>query len=151
MGDTLTAGLGTIDDDNDLPSTFPDDYDFQWVRGSTDIPGATSHEYTLTDDDEGHTIKVTVSFTDNDGFAESRTSAATASVAAMPSDGCTPHDLRLVGGDNDREGEVEICRNNEWRNVCDDNWQKVDADVACKQLGYTRGAQKETITLRVRA
>ena len=53
------------------------------------------------------------------------------------------HDeVRLVGGDSESEGDVEYCRNNEWRYVCDDNWDKKDADVACRQAGYPRGAYR---------
>ncbi len=145
VGNTLTANKGTIADSDGLPS-FPGGFTFQWVRGGTNISGATSREYTLTDDDQGNTLKVRVSFTDNEGFSEGPLeSVATSSVAAMPANGCTPDDLRLVGGDNDREGEVEICHNNQWRNVCDDDWEKVDANVACKQLGYTQGARRATI------
>ena len=145
VGDTLVAGRGTIADTNGLPS-FPSGFTFQWVRGSGDIMDATANEYTLTDDDETQTIKVKVSFTDDDGFAEGPLeSDATAAVAAAPTNSCPSHDLMLVGGDNDREGSLYICRNNQWGNVCDDLWGKVDANVACKQLGYTRGAQKETI------
>ncbi len=74
VGQTLTAGQGTIADSDGLPSTFPDDYTFQWVRvdagTGTDIGGATSHTYTLADADEGKTIKVEVSFTDDDSNSE---------------------------------------------------------------------------------
>ena len=57
---------------------------------------------------------------------------------------CTEADLRLIGGDNAREGSLQICHNEDWRHVCDDHWDKTDADVACRQLGYP-GAQRETI------
>ena len=47
-----------------------------------DIAGATSSTYTLVAADEGTTIKVKVSFTDDASNPETRTSAATATVAA---------------------------------------------------------------------
>ena len=47
----------------------------------TNISGATSITYTPVDDDVGKTIKVRASFTDDAGFDEERTSAATAAVA----------------------------------------------------------------------
>ena len=30
---------------------------------------------------------------------------------------------------------MEICNNNQWGTVCDDDWDNVDASVACLQLG----------------
>ena len=57
---------------------------------------------------------------------------------------CGEGDLRLVGGNNDREGSVQICHDDEWGHVCDDGWAKVDANVACRQLGYP-GAREATI------
>ncbi len=88
VGQMLTAGIGDIADANGLPATFPDDYTFQWIRvdGSTEtnLPSATSHTYMPVAADVGTTLKVRVSFTDNAGNAEARTSAATAAVIAAP-------------------------------------------------------------------
>ncbi len=47
-------------------------------------PGGTGASYTLTEDDEGLTIQVWVSFTDDVGNEETLTSAATEAVAATP-------------------------------------------------------------------
>ena len=33
-------------------------------------------------------------------------------------------------------GRVEICIHNVWGSVCDDGWNRADANVACGQLGY---------------
>ena len=83
VGQTLTAGFGTIADTNGLPSgSFPTGYTFQWLRGGTTISGATAQTYTLVDADIGSGISVTVSFRDGAGNDESLTSAATAAVAA---------------------------------------------------------------------
>ena len=88
VGQTLTAGLGTIADTDGLPATFPDDYAFQWIRvdGSdeTNIPGATQSTYMPVAADVGKTLKVRVSFEDDAGFDEARTSTATAAVIAAP-------------------------------------------------------------------
>ena len=83
VGQTLTAGTSGIMDSDGLTSPG---YTYQWVRvdGSTesDISGATSITYTLVAADEGKTIKVKVSFTDDASNAETLTSTATAAVAA---------------------------------------------------------------------
>ena len=50
---------------------------------------------------------------------------------------CTNGDIRLRGGTNCFEGQVEICNNNAWGTVCDDFWDTFDARVACRQLGFS--------------
>ena len=82
VGETLTADTTGIFDVDGLSGTT---FSYQWIsndgNSDTDIVGATSSTYTLVSGDEGKTIKVTVSFTDEEGFEESLTSAATATVA----------------------------------------------------------------------
>ena len=48
---------------------------------------------------------------------------------------CTQGSIRLQGG-NATSGRVEICNSNEWGTVCDDLWDTVDAQVACRYLGF---------------
>ena len=90
---TLTADIGTMDDANGLPDGFPADYTFQWVRFDDDgmtnptvIAGATSRTYALENVDAGKTIKVEVSFTDDLGYSETRSSSATEVVEAANDD-----------------------------------------------------------------
>ena len=83
VGQTLTAGTTAIMDDDGLTSVS---YTYQWIRvdggTETNISGATASTHTLVAADQGTTIKVRVSFTDDASNAETLTSAATAAVAA---------------------------------------------------------------------
>ena len=86
VGQTLTAGTTAIMDADGLTSVS---YTYQWIRVATDntetnISGATASTHTLVAADQGTTIKVTVSFTDDASNAETLTSAATAVVSAAP-------------------------------------------------------------------
>ena len=44
--------------------------------------------------------------------------------------------LRLQNGTHPWEGVLYVRIKNEWRAVCDDRWDLIDAKVACRQLGY---------------
>ena len=83
MGQTLTASTSGIMDADGLDNVS---YSYQWMRSGdgadSDIADATGSTYDLADVDQGKTIKVRVSFTDDRNNQESLTSAATRAVAA---------------------------------------------------------------------
>ena len=88
VGQMLTAVIGDIADTDGRPTTFPNDYTFQWVsvdasNTETEV-GTDSNTYTPVAADLGSTIRVEVSFTDAAGHAEDPlASDATAAVTAM--------------------------------------------------------------------
>ena len=45
--------------------------------------------------------------------------------------------MRLVGGSDSSEGRVEIQVAGVWGTVCYNNWGDIDAEVVCRQLGFT--------------
>ena len=69
-----TVGIADVD----VLGTFS----YQWLADGTAISGATSSTYTLTASEVGDAISLTVTFTDNEGYSESLTSAATHEVVA---------------------------------------------------------------------
>ena len=85
VGKTLTADTSGIADDDGLDKAS---FSYQWFsndgNADTDIQDATASTYTLLDADIGRTIKVTVSFTDGAGNAETLTSEPTDAVEGKP-------------------------------------------------------------------
>ena len=81
VGETLTASTSGIADQDGLDDVS---YGYQWIAGGSDVGGATGSTYTLTSSEQGQTIRVRVTFTDDAGNAESLASAATAQVEARP-------------------------------------------------------------------
>ena len=80
-GETLTATTEHIEDEDGLTGAV---FAYQWIRSDTDIEGAISSTYTMTDDDEGKAIQVRVTFSDDAGNEESLTSYARLSAPPPP-------------------------------------------------------------------
>ena len=95
VGQTLTADTSGIDDADGLTSPA---FSYQWVANDEDIAGATGSSYTLTEDDEGKAITVTVSFTDAEGNPETLTSDPTGEVAAAPAQNIQATGVPTISG-----------------------------------------------------
>ena len=118
-GHVLTAAAGTIADADGLSGVH---YTYQWVRvdadgtsNATPISGATYATYALTADDEGKRVKVQVSFIDDLGNGETRTSAAYPSSGTVAAGSCPAPDLdgrRRVWTGTVTVGPVRIVNNN---------------------------------------
>ena len=91
--ETLTADTTGIADEDGLTNVS---YSYQWIAGGSDIDGATGSTYTLTASEQGQTIQVRVSFTDDRNNAETLTSEATGAVAAADNRAATG--LPTIGG-----------------------------------------------------
>ena len=83
VGEELSVDTSGVADDNGMTAAA---FTYQWIRSDgaagSDIENATGASYTLVDADEGKSIKVRVSFTDDDGYRETLTSTETDEVAA---------------------------------------------------------------------
>lgn len=52
---------------------------------------------------------------------------------------CMDGDVRLRDGTNHLEGRLEICMNNAWGTVCEDEFTSAEARIVCSQLGFNEG------------
>ena len=97
-GAILEVDISGIRDQNGLPDTFA----YQWFRsdGTNDTPidEATKSSYTLASEDGGQRIKVQVTFTDKNGFPESRDSDLTAVINHSATGRPTISGSLVVGG-----------------------------------------------------
>ncbi len=56
----------------------------------------------------------------------------------VSTDGCKDSGaILLKGGSSPKEGRVEICMDSEWGTICDNDWDTPDAQVVCRQLGFS--------------
>ena len=68
-------------------------------------------------------------------------------IATDPNVTCTDGDVRLMGGARDNEGRVEICYENHWGALCDNQWDNNDGMVVCRQLGFNTNGKKPHLFL----
>ncbi len=62
----------------------------------------------------------------------------------------TTGDVRLVGGEDEYEGRVEICQDGTWQSICQgSDWSQEDATVTCRQLGYSLLCKLETVFISI--
>lgn len=47
--------------------------------------------------------------------------------------------VRLRDGPSSLEGRLEICLNNAWGTVCDDEFTSDEAIIVCAKLGFNQG------------
>ena len=60
---------------------------------------------------------------------------------------CADGQVRLVDGDTDVEGRVEICFSRRWGTISGNGWTHRESTVVCNDLGYeTTGRLRQTLT-----
>ena len=157
VGETLYADVAGISDADGLDNVS---YGYQWLRndGSADsnITGATGSTYELSDADQGKTVKVRVSFTDDAGHEESLTSVATATVAARsnsPATGAPSSSGTAQVGEMLTTNTSGIADEDGLDNVSFSyQWMADDADISgATNASYTltSGEQGKTVTVAV--
>ena len=43
--------------------------------------------------------------------------------------------MKLVDGETETEGRVEVCLGGVWGTICNDHWSHEDSNVVCGELG----------------
>ena len=138
-------------------------YSYQWISNDgtsdSDITGATDSTYVLVAANEGNTIKVRVSFTDDADNDESLTSAATATVAAKPNSPATGAPATTgtaqvgetltadTSGIADSDGLTNVSYSYQW--IRNDGTSDTDITGATDST-YTLGAADEDNTIKVK-
>ena len=159
VGETLTASTTGITDADGLTNAS---YSYQWIANDgtsdSDIADATSSSYTLVAADAGKTIKVKVTFTDDNGNDESLTSTATTAVIAANTSatgaptisGTVQVDQTLTAdtsGIGDADGLTNVSYSYQW--IANDGTS--DSDIAdATSSSYTLVAADAGKTIKVK-
>ena len=160
VGETLSVDTSGISDTDGIVNSI---LTYQWIANDgtedTDIQDATGSTYTLASADEGKTIKVRVSFTDDGGTQETRTSDVTVAVAAIPNSAATG--APAISGTvqvgqtltastsniSDSDGLTNATFTYQW--IANDGTEDTDIQDATGST-YTVGADDEDKTIKVR-
>ena len=163
VGQTLTAGTTAIMDADGLTSVS---YTYQWIRVATDntetnISSAAASTYMLVAADQGTTVKVTVSFTDDANNPETLTSAATATVSAAANTpatgaptitGTAQVGQTLTAGTTaimDADGLTSVSYTYQWIRVATDNTETNISSAAASTYMLVAADQGTTLKVRV--
>ena len=163
VGQTLTAGTTAIMDADGLTSVS---YTYQWIGVATDntetnISSATASTYTLVAADQGTTVKVTVSFTDDANNPETLTSAATAAVSAAPNTlatgaptitGTAQVGQTLTAGTTaimDADGLTSVSYTYQWIGVATDNTETNISSATASTYMLVAADQGTTVKVTV--
>ena len=121
VGQTLTADVTGVSDGDGLTNAV---YAYQWIANDgnvdTSLKGATSATYAVQVSQVGNSLKVQVSFSDDNGNQESLTSQATAAVSAT-----TPGTPRSLAAKPAGTGELSV------------SWQPPQSNGGAEVTGYT--------------
>ena len=121
VGETLTVDISGI---SDADGTENAAFEFRWASGGMDIEGATGDSYTAVENDEGKTLRVRVSFTDDAGNPEELTSEPVGPVEQESTETEQPGAPENLSVSPGGAGELEV------------NWDPPASDGGAEIIAY---------------